>query len=525
MLPPSTTVLLFLLYPLATVPSSAPSSIYSSPQYLALNFDFDPGYPSSFSQQTITNMLQALNQTRGSRKRVLAFSFDFWSLYDADIPTMINSTDALLQLVTDNDLPLSISIDATQWWQFRPDLFNWWNSSLPTFNPLNKYNVEWFGWSPDNATSVSWRNWGSQFRMPSPAPNFASPAYQRAAAESMMPIASRIALWYRQLPPNKKYLLGYIRCVQELWIGTNYFYYPGGNYPNGTPGWDPAHDPTGGLPNTTQLGYAAICTSGLACNGTITTAQLDTIVSSLITFTGQVLLDAGIPRSRIMSHTGFFNDPPTDTLVFNSAAAAVTTMAAPGWSLYNQATLNMSNNIGVPEALESIANTPWGAPEFNPYLGSNGTLEGWTAAFLNTFSYKNNRLLVLQNWGSIYPSNPVGQQGVVNALLDIPDCLVDSANYFGSTLLNSTFVLLQFTLGSDTDSAVLNIGIINNVFLPSGELAATLLSIPLTNTATEYTLNLMDVGNGTVPIYWQITSNGCTSQSIVSEVQILDTVA
>ena len=513
-----------LIFALSSLVSFTTADIYQYPQYLAVNFDFDPGVPASFYPQTVAAMLAAVNQTRGSDKRILSLSFDFWTLYDGDIPTMLNSTDALLSLVEQFDLPLTISIDATQWWQYRPDLWNWWNTSFAGYNPENRMNVEWTAPTPANATSISWRNWGSQFRMPSPAPNFLSPAYQQAAAESMIPIAQRIAQWYISLPPNKKYLLGYIRCVQELWEGTNYFYYPGANLPNGTPAWLPDKDPMTGVAGSVQLGYAALCTSQVLCNGTITTAQLDLIISTFITFAGQVLIDAGIPRSRIMSHTGsFFSNPPTKTIAFNSAAAAITTTTAPGWSIYNEAAVNISNNLGIPEALESVKNTPWGAPEFNPFLGTKGTVDSWKNAFLNTFGYKNNRLIVLQNWNSIYPSNPIGQEGLVQALLDIPDCLVDAAYNFSVTMINSTTLELQFILGPDTDNANLYISVVNNIFLPSGEIATPSLTIPLTPAMNSYLLNLNEVGNGLIPIYWQISSTGCNdSQMINSEVQIIN---
>lgn len=51
---------------------------------------------------------------------------------------MLESTDALLALSLTNDLPLSISIDATQWWQYREDLWNWWDPSRPTYNDASE---------------------------------------------------------------------------------------------------------------------------------------------------------------------------------------------------------------------------------------------------------------------------------------------------------------------------------------------------------------------------------------------------
>ena len=66
-------------------PTAATLEAYDRPQYLALNFDWDPGVPASFTQQSITQMLAALNGTVGGPTRRLAFSFDFWTLYDANV--------------------------------------------------------------------------------------------------------------------------------------------------------------------------------------------------------------------------------------------------------------------------------------------------------------------------------------------------------------------------------------------------------------------------------------------------------
>ena len=65
--------------------TSATTNNYDRPQYLAVNFDFDVGSPSSFSQEAISEMLSALNNELGGPTRRLAFSFDLWTLYDANV--------------------------------------------------------------------------------------------------------------------------------------------------------------------------------------------------------------------------------------------------------------------------------------------------------------------------------------------------------------------------------------------------------------------------------------------------------
>lgn len=72
-----------------------------------------------------------------------------------------------------------IELDGINYWQARPDLWNWWDKSKPGYNPENKKNVEWTDWTPDSAVKIGWRNWGSQHRV-LPMPNLMSPAYLKA---------------------------------------------------------------------------------------------------------------------------------------------------------------------------------------------------------------------------------------------------------------------------------------------------------------------------------------------------------
>ena len=239
-----------------------------------------------------------------------------WSVLGAraNLTAMAAQVDDFLALSVANDLPVSISVDATQWWESAEHIWNWWNASRPSYNPANIRNVEWTvgsatgpdsqrsqtfhacmqhvlqllcspllsslllsfclsaclsvavslglslsvcgwvslslcvslprprlcslahprgaalpvltpvspgsgqGWDPEkDGAEISWRNWGSQFRITAapgfyvPPPNFAAPAFREAAAAAMLPLVARIAAWYAGLPADKKYLLAYVR--------------------------------------------------------------------------------------------------------------------------------------------------------------------------------------------------------------------------------------------------------------------------------------------------------------------------
>ena len=113
----------------------------------------------------------------------------------------------------------------------------------------------------------------------------------------MLPLLRRIASWFAVLPADKKYLLAYVRSTQEIWQGTNYWVYPGGNAPIGQ---NVSDDPHCGPKCASQLGYAAACTAGGPCSGELTLDQLDATISSYCDFANQLVLGAGIPRSRVM---------------------------------------------------------------------------------------------------------------------------------------------------------------------------------------------------------------------------------
>jgi hypothetical protein len=525
------TVLTFalLLWPTTSSSSSSSSSSFDRPQYICLNEAYPNSWlvndPSTFTQASIDDLLNNVSNVRGSSVRKLCVSFNLWTMImsPANETTMLTSLDALLNLVVTNDLPLSISIDPTQWWNSASSLYD------PNI-PENAYNVEWTGPSFLNATWISWRNWGSQFRMPSPHPNFNSPAFREWSASTVGPLASRIAQWYNALAPSQRYLLAYVRCTQELWIGTNYYYYMNGNALIHS---DPKNDPTDGPQKSMQLGYAAICgpggPGGDVCNGggekKLTTAQLDGIVSSFATFAAGLLIDAGIPRSRVMVHTGsFFNNAPpsADTPVFNSPQAAVINNGFPGWSMYTAAT-SAENDAGVKSALDSISGAPWGAPEWLAFFDRGKDKSLWAQALNATMSYRNNRLIVVQNFQSIADdAGPLG--AIIDALNTQETCIVDAPiNLSVTSGSNSTFIFswtLSLPVPVDTRLS-LRVSTLS-LTLPSAELAVAniaLKSLPATAVSSSFTL---PQGFDGAEFFVQVVAYACGStQTMASDAYLV----
>ena len=378
------------------------------PQYICLNGIGVGQTPTAAQlQATLVNLSGVTRSADGRRRLCMS---EQWSVLGkgANTTKMLQQLDDFLAMSLAHDLPISVSIDATQWWENAEHLWNWWNTSRPTtFNEDNRHNVEWTGWSPENATRISWRNWGSQFRITAspgffaPPPNFASPAFRAAAAEAMLPLLRRIASWYRALPPEKKNLLAYVRSTQELWQGTNYYYYQDGNDRIGK---NASNDPTGGpSKGCAQLGYAASCATDGQCSGNLSLSQLDAPIHSYCDFANQLLLGVGIPRSRVMCHTGFKTNPNPQTSpapLMNTPAVSVTSSGAPAWSMYVGSTpVAVNGGWELEAALDAVDSTPWGAPEWMPFnlLGGKGSEQQWLSAFDDILSFRNNRLVVMQS--------------------------------------------------------------------------------------------------------------------------------
>ncbi len=85
----------------------------------------------------------------------------------------------LLALADKYNLPVMVEFDGIDWQQGYPELWNWFDPSMPGYNPDNVNNVEWTSWNNTDAVKLGWRNWGNQIRI-QPMPNLASPAYRNA---------------------------------------------------------------------------------------------------------------------------------------------------------------------------------------------------------------------------------------------------------------------------------------------------------------------------------------------------------
>ena len=224
-------------------------------------------------------------------------------------------------------VPVYFHLDGINWWDAHPELWNFFDPSLPGYDPDNRKNVEWYDWDESCAVKLGWRNWGSQIRV-RPAPNLASPrflALQREKLDRILPI---IRSWRDSL--EDKTLFGGIVFGWELSPYVQAYFYENGNDCYDAPR---SEDPTGGVENSIALGYAAAKTLGLQPDGGVITEET---VEAVCAFTHDFLigiaLEHGIEKSELITHT--YVGGKTSRGGGHSGIASVREGVTAGWSFY-----------------------------------------------------------------------------------------------------------------------------------------------------------------------------------------------
>lgn len=373
-------------------------------QYLLVNLapwqGFAQNKPDSFKKTYIETIKKAIPERQGSSIRVgVGFIFSYFR--PSGDKALIASLKRFLALAEQTDTPVFIQLDGENWWEGRPDLWNWWAPSMPGYHPRNRYNVEWTSWNPDSAIKIGWRNWGQQFRV-APQPNLMSPVYRKACREKIRMLVPIIMGWYRALPATQKDLFVGIKVGHESSIGANAWYYPNGNNLLGKPS---SEDPTTGLNvenvlnrGVVQLGYAAVKTAGIRSRGKLTEKNLVKVVRRHLLEQSREVSRLGVPRNKLFTHAVGWKD---GELLYG---AALNKYSCPGWSFYKHAG-DPQKDEGVQRELKRSKAPFWGAVEWR-YQGP-AKVDPWQRALTNTFSDPRCRLVCIYNWEGIRDSKPI----------------------------------------------------------------------------------------------------------------------
>ena len=381
------------------------------PRYIFLNSapgrTFTIAKPSTFKRKFFEDAVNKVNASPNNKLKLgISVLFDFLG---SNIDSVSKSLDLFMQLSQQTKVPILINLDGINWLTARPDLWNWWDAAKPGYNPQNKKNVEWTGWDESTAIKTSWRNWGKQFRM-HPAPNLASPAILNAQIVSLRKLVPQIVKWYNALPGDEKYLLGGVKLGHETSIGVNGYYYKEGNrYLERMPN-DKSLDPlesynaeagfSGGL---TQIGYAAVTTSGIKNKGMITAADMELIIHTFLDTLCNTAYSLGLPKSLIYTHQGGTFAPWDKHLSF---AAAVNNFSSPGWSLYNT-NPNGAGDLG--DVLDKRITPGWAAVE---WWWEAANKNEWINNLETTLKFKDCRFIAIFNWENGLEKSPEGIEAV-----------------------------------------------------------------------------------------------------------------
>lgn len=379
-------------------------------QYILFNRSpghvFNQARPQSITPEGLIEITRHFPVSPDSHRRVgVAFIFSYLNTSDADT---LESLRRFLDAAGQTHTPILIKLDGENWWSAVPELWNWWDPTRPGYNPANRANVEWTGWSADNAIRIAWRNWGNQIRI-LPPPNLFSPRYRKVCHEKMAVILPGIRSWWQSLPPDQKDLLVGINVGWESSIGVNARYYPGGNDLLDHPAYK---DPQTGLNpddvlarGQVQIGYAAVRSAGIRSSGRITEVDLCEVVRRHLEDLARVVAQAGFPREKIFTHSAGWKEGE------RLYSTALNRYSCPGWSFYRHAD-DPANDRGVQEVLKGSDAPYWAAAEW--LFQKSEETPDWKSAIETTFADPGCRFICVYNWEDI-----TGKPTVIEAVRQV----------------------------------------------------------------------------------------------------------
>lgn len=372
----------------------------ADPRYIFLNVAYGSGVQRGENEAEFRDMLTKIRDAVGAPERDtmrVGVSYIF-SVANSPVDHSEMALRDLLHASETTGVPLLITLDGQNWWENRPDLWNWWDPERPGYNPANRQNVEWTGWSSAQAVKIGWRNWGRQLRV-APAQNILSPQVLEATLTPMRVLLQQIDEWRRALPPEKAFLFGGVKLGWEASVGYNAFYYGDGNRWEEEFPADESHDPVQGLEaakglsgGVAQIGFAAASTAGIRREGTLTREDIGQVVQRYLGLMAKTAAEVGLPSGKVYVHQGGTLEPFELHLPFS---AAFNDWSIPGWSIYWKGPGEME---ALDAAMARAGRSQWGAVE---WLWPGQDAAAWADHFLQTFQFRDCRQITVYNWEGI----------------------------------------------------------------------------------------------------------------------------
>ena len=372
---------------------------------------FNEGDPETITPETFEDIAQHFPRF-DPEGEILVGVGGVFSYFRYDIDAVAASLRRFLESAEATGTPVWIKLDGEQWWDARPDLWNWWDPEQPGYDPANVRNVEWSYWGPEHALKIAWRDWGRPLRV-LPPPNLASPEYRAAVREAMQRLVPIIVEWYHELPEDQKALFAGLNVGWESSIGTSSYYLPNGNDFLGVPPGDDLR-PRLVLDDVLsrgvqQIGYAAVSTAGIRTEGDIEERDLVDVVARHLLDLSRQARALGIPKDKLYTHP-FGN--ATGEMLYD---AAVNSLAHPGWSEYWNS-LDITGNRGVLRNLHRPEVEQWASVEWL-LLRPVEAVDHWYRAIKRTINAPGLKLMCIYNWENTAGAGPNVPQ-VVNRVIE-----------------------------------------------------------------------------------------------------------
>jgi len=373
----------------------------------SVNWDGDDW--STIPVQTLTSLAHRVG-TKGDDRIRLAFGYAALLFVDRPISWTVNVINKLFQLAQITDTPVYLRLSDFNWWENRPELWNWFDSARPGFDRANIDNVEWSCFDPGCAYRDSFRDWGTPVWLGFPPPNLNSPALRTDVRDRLQHIAAAVIQNIRSLrQQNRSHLFAGIEVGDEAAIGV------------GTCGPDSA------VSQATCGGYRSymsqkcprdhpLCRGGSLKPDDFNSTLVDT-VRTYVEFLAKTLADAGISKDRIYSHT--FTQWERGSLSY--VPAAFNEFSRPGWTFYAP---NLDVSAVAGDHIRASGHRPWGSVE----TMTSGDTAAWVHYLNSVFRnerLQNGRIVGLYNWEDI--QDKAAALRAIRQVLTDRSCRVDVA--------------------------------------------------------------------------------------------------
>lgn len=289
-------------------------------------------------------------------------SIPFWG-QPSDV---INSINVSFAIARETGVAVHFTIDDHIDWAPRPDLWNWYNSYVPGYNPANIANVEWYSW---DGSEVNIHRYLTPNGVPSGAPHmcYNSPMVLSAISQIISTIIAPTILANVAVlqAHDKEYLFAGITIGSELQID-DYSVVPDISAFSGPEPHNPLYLAAALMSQDSaphaRVGYNALLRNGF--NSSSPPADINQALIEVnrqfILFWGQQFSSAGISSSHLYTHVAAVtqqdesNNAPIG-VVFNP-------YSQPGWTTYPQGRLA----DGLQPLYDSLSsNRSWGGVEAN----------------------------------------------------------------------------------------------------------------------------------------------------------------